>query len=96
MRQDSGSPFDFITQALDAWKAVGVLFGEEENAAGDDLEAGRKGSKKMIVFSDGLDVAKCLLLQAECEEVGVAASFGVGTFLTNGQSLIHVATSDVD
>ena len=41
----------------------------------------------MIVFSDGLGVAKCLELQIECDKVGVAASFGVGTCLTNGQSL---------
>jgi nicotinate phosphoribosyltransferase len=45
-------------------------------------EQGIKG-KKAIVFSDSLNVEKCLEYMTEAEEAGFLPSFGVGTFLTN-------------
>ncbi|KAH9824384.1 Quinolinate phosphoribosyl transferase [Melampsora americana] len=38
---------------------------------------------KLIVFSDGLDVEKCIELHQFCEEEGVNESYGIGTHLTN-------------
>lgn len=40
-------------------------------------------SKKTIVFSDSLDVDRCLEYKNAAEAAGFQASFGVGTFLTN-------------
>lgn len=40
--------------------------------------------QKQIVFSDSLDIDKCIQLHKQCEELGLRkASFGIGTFLTN-------------
>lgn len=38
---------------------------------------------KSIVFSDGLNVDKCINLQKLCVELGIKCSFGIGTHLTN-------------
>jgi nicotinate phosphoribosyltransferase len=38
---------------------------------------------KSIVFSDSLNIERCIALQAMCRKLGIACSFGVGTFLTN-------------
>ncbi|KAK9458104.1 Quinolinate phosphoribosyl transferase [Dipodascopsis uninucleata] len=40
-------------------------------------------SKKVIVFSDSLDIAACKKYKQATENVGMLCSFGVGTFLTN-------------
>lgn len=38
---------------------------------------------KVIIYSDALDVAKCIELAQYSKELGIGASFGVGTHLTN-------------
>ena len=45
-------------------------------------QEGTKG-KKTIVFSDSLNVDRCLEYRAAAEEAGFQPSFGVGTFLTS-------------
>jgi len=44
--------------------------------------AGVQG-KKTLVFSDSLNVDKCLELKAAAEKEGFQPSFGVGTFFTS-------------
>ncbi|EMC94403.1 hypothetical protein BAUCODRAFT_35624 [Baudoinia panamericana UAMH 10762] len=39
--------------------------------------------KKAIVFSDSLNVDKCIRYKHACDEAGLTPSFGIGTFLTN-------------
>lgn len=39
----------------------------------------------MIVFSDGLDIDRCVALKKASDLAGVGCSFGVGTFFTNGE-----------
>jgi len=41
---------------------------------------------EVIVYSDALDVEKCLELRKASDEAGVGCSFGVGTYFTNGAS----------
>lgn len=38
---------------------------------------------KVLVFSDGLDVERCLDLKERTDQAGMLCSFGIGTFLTN-------------
>lgn len=40
-------------------------------------------ASKSIVFSDGLNIDRCLDLQKLSTELGIKCSFGIGTFLTN-------------
>jgi nicotinate phosphoribosyltransferase len=46
-------------------------------------ERGISPRHKTIVFSDGLDVDKCIELQHACDDAGINASFGIGTNMTN-------------
>lgn len=48
--------------------------------------------KKIIVYSDSLDVEKCCRYRAATEEVGLTPSFGVGTFFTN--DFKHVSSGE--
>lgn len=40
-------------------------------------------SSKTIVFSDNLNVDKAVLLQRQCEKLGIRCSFGIGTHFSN-------------
>ncbi|KAG8821080.1 nicotinate phosphoribosyltransferase [Serendipita sp. 400] len=44
---------------------------------------GVDASEKPIVFSDSLNVVKAKAIQKACDEAGLKASFGIGTFLSN-------------
>jgi nicotinate phosphoribosyltransferase len=68
IRQDSGDPKQYIKQADDFYRAVGI-------------------SGKNIVFSDALNVDKCLEYKDLAESYGFKPSFGVGTFFTNDYHL---------
>nr|ODN86950.1 nicotinate phosphoribosyltransferase [Cryptococcus depauperatus CBS 7841] len=81
LRQDSGDAFAFVKQAKEVWRRIedkaGIMRDRDES--GQSIIA--KGKK--IIFSDGLDVQKAIKLQQGCNEINMAASFGIGTFLTN-------------
>ncbi|KAF7424326.1 nicotinate phosphoribosyltransferase [Pleurotus ostreatus] len=40
-------------------------------------------SQKVIVYSDSLNVERCIQLQKQCTDIGFKPSFGIGTNLTN-------------
>lgn len=42
------------------------------------------------MFSDALDVDRCIELKQAADEAGIGASFGVGTNLTNGALLVRL------
>lgn len=44
------------------------------------------------MFSDALDVARCIELKQAADEAGIGASFGVGTNLTNGALAFYLAS----
>ncbi|GJN90548.1 hypothetical protein Rhopal_003560-T1 [Rhodotorula paludigena] len=44
---------------------------------------GADPSQKVVVFSDSLDVDRCVELKKAADAAGIGCSFGVGTFLTN-------------
>ncbi|KAK4702232.1 nicotinate phosphoribosyltransferase, partial [Phenoliferia sp. Uapishka_3] len=52
------------------------------------LQVGANPKEKVIVFSDGLDIPKCVELQKKCVEAGVGCSFGVGTTFTNDYKIV--------
>ncbi|WVQ73917.1 nicotinate phosphoribosyltransferase [Cryptococcus sp. DSM 104548] len=81
LRQDSGDAFEFLRGAKKAWKTVEDAAGVKREKDQDGQEIVGKG--KRVIFSDGLDVEKAVKLQQGCDEIGIAASFGIGTFLTN-------------
>ncbi|GAA6062078.1 hypothetical protein JCM10212_006501 [Sporobolomyces blumeae] len=47
------------------------------------VKVGVDPKTKVIVYSDGLDVDRCLELKEASDDAGVGCSFGVGTYLTN-------------
>jgi nicotinate phosphoribosyltransferase len=68
VRQDSGDPIDFI-------QLVSKFY--------DDLPDHKPKHKPVCVFSDSLDVEKCIHYREESLKHGLNPTFGVGTFLTN-------------
>ncbi|KAJ7494570.1 nicotinate phosphoribosyltransferase [Mycena galericulata] len=44
---------------------------------------GIEPSKKMIIYSDALNIDKALRLKHQADELGLNVSFGIGTFFTN-------------
>nr|XP_023908607.1 probable nicotinate phosphoribosyltransferase [Quercus suber]POF15555.1 nicotinate phosphoribosyltransferase [Quercus suber] len=70
VRQDSGDPLIFITRMRDFYARQGLLSGGKEG-------------KKSVVFSDALDVEKCVRYRRAAIEAGLKPSFGIGTFFTN-------------
>ncbi|WRT67645.1 nicotinate phosphoribosyltransferase [Kwoniella shivajii] len=76
LRQDSGDPFAFVQSAKEAWKVI-------EDKSGIKREDGVVAKGRRVIFSDGLDIQKAIELQKGCDEIGMSASFGIGTFLTN-------------
>ena len=44
------------------------------------------------MFSDALDVDRCIELKQAADEAGIGASFGVGTNLTNGALAFYLAS----
>jgi nicotinate phosphoribosyltransferase len=67
VRQDSGDPKNFVKLMRDFY----------------DSRAGGKTTGTTIVFSDSLNVDRCIDYKKCAEENGFKPSFGIGTFLTS-------------
>ncbi|BGP16380.1 hypothetical protein JCM10213_004923 [Rhodosporidiobolus nylandii] len=80
---------DFVSNPERAkrWKGLrqdsGDPFKFIETAKEAWLRVGEDPSKKIVVFSDSLDVDLCIKLKKAADEAGIGCSFGVGTNLTN-------------
>lgn len=57
-----------------------------------DLTASTAPPAEVVVFSDALDVDRCIELKQAADEAGIGASFGVGTNLTNGALAFYLAS----
>lgn len=71
VRQDSGDPVEFIKLMRHFYSTL------------PSSQTSATTSKKTIVFSDSLNVARCIELRSVAESLGFSSSFGVGTFFTN-------------
>lgn len=67
VRQDSGDPKEYALKLSNWYKEKGYF---NEN-------------KKMICFSDSLNVEKCIELKKLCDNYGIKSIFGIGTNFTN-------------
>ncbi|KAN0062683.1 nicotinate phosphoribosyltransferase [Thecaphora frezii] len=50
--------------------------------------------KKLVMFSDSLDVERCIDLAAYADEIGIAHGFGIGTNFTNDFRRVATASDD--
>jgi len=57
------------------------VFGRRAKEVFDSL--GIDASKKMLIYSDSLNIDKALRLKEQANDLGLNVSFGIGTFLTN-------------
>ncbi|SPO30823.1 related to polyketide synthase required for biosynthesis of fumonisin mycotoxins [Ustilago trichophora] len=69
------------------WRGLRQDSGDSKAFAQKALEAYRKigvdPMTKVVIYSDGLDVEKCLELAQYSKQIGIGAGFGVGTSFTN-------------
>ena len=84
-------------------KELARLFDGVRHDSGDPFEFARKvvdhyrklyidPSSKIIVFSDGLNVAKAIEIQKYCNELGIKSSAGIGTEFTNSFTKLDMVT----
>lgn len=94
LRQDSGDPIKFIPMAKEAFERVGAdpktsafllaFSAERPLRLGPSRRPDLPNLIEIVVFSDALDVDRCIELKQAADAAGIGASFGVGTNLTNG------------
>ncbi|KAF6766877.1 Nicotinate phosphoribosyltransferase family [Kalmanozyma brasiliensis GHG001] len=69
------------------WRGLRQDSGDSKAFAQKALQAYRSigvdPSTKVVIYSDGLDVERCLELAQYSKEIGIGAGFGVGTSFTN-------------
>ncbi|KAE8266758.1 hypothetical protein A4X09_0g5589 [Tilletia walkeri] len=75
------------TEIVHRWRALRQDSGDSKAYARQAVQryrsAGVDPSTKVIIYSDGLDVEKCIDLAKFSKEIGIGAGFGIGTSLTN-------------
>jgi nicotinate phosphoribosyltransferase len=103
LRQDSGDPIKFIPMAKEAFGKVGadpktstswslqILLVDAKRTIQPDCRF-HSTPVEVVVFSDALDVDRCIELKQAADEAGIGASFGVGTNLTNGALAFYLAS----
>ncbi|CDU22355.1 related to polyketide synthase required for biosynthesis of fumonisin mycotoxins [Sporisorium scitamineum] len=69
------------------WRGLRQDSGDSKAFAQKALQAytsiGVDPKTKVVIYSDGLDVQRCLDLAAYSKEIGIGAGFGIGTSFTN-------------
>ncbi|KAH7313485.1 Quinolinate phosphoribosyl transferase [Stachybotrys elegans] len=102
---DGGFPLDTFKREDGTVKSYAEVFAGVRQDSGDPAEYtkmlrdyyDKQGitDKKTIVFSDSLNIERCLEYKTISEKLGFQPTFGVGTFLTNDFTHLKTGTKSV-
>ena len=102
---EGGQPAEAFKKSDGATKTYAELFMGVRQDSGDPTEFTRLmrkyydtagiTDKKVIVFSDSLNIDRCLEYKKAAEDLGFQPTFGVGTFLTNDFTHLKTGTKSV-
>lgn len=102
---DGGFPLETFQRPDGTTKTYAEMFTGVRQDSGDPAEYAKTMAdyykeqgitdKKVIVFSDSLNIERCLEYKEVAEKLGFQPTFGVGTFLTNDFTHLKAGTKSV-
>lgn len=102
---EGGFPAETFQKEDGTMKTYGEVFAGVRQDSGDPAEYTKMmrdyydeqgiKDKKLIVFSDSLNIDRCLEYKQVSEKLGFQPTFGVGTFLTNDFTHLKTGTKSV-